>query len=397
MNNAAIIATTGLVAAILFHPRLSDSKGWRATVTPLASIIGSGFLVIGPILDASFGYLAPIAMAALCTVAILFGAAIRRNIARIAEVGERSVAERVLDRTASWVLATAYAVSVAYYLNLLGAFSVSLTAHDDPATARIVATAALLFIAFIGWTRGFSALEGLEKISVSLKLAIIAGLLLGLGIHFGDRFAAGDLILNPIQTTGWNAVWLIFGLLVTVQGFETSRYLGEDYDPQTRIASMSRAQWVSAGIYMVYILLLSFLFPAGTIPQRETAIISLMELVAPVLPALLVSAALAAQFSAAVADTAGSGGLLHELTGGKIAPRTGYVLLAGISLVLTWSANVFEIITIASRAFAGYYALQSAVAAAGYWISGRVAGATGFAALGVLGVLIAFLGMPFAG
>lgn len=122
-----------------------------------------------------------------------------------------------------------------------------------------------------------------------------------------------------------------------------------------------------------------------------------MELVAPVLPALLVSAALAAQFSAAVADTAGSGGLLHELTGGKIAPRTGYVLLAGISLVLTWSANVFEIITIASRAFAGYYALQSAVAAAGYWISGRVAGATGFAALGVLGVLIAFLGMPFAG
>ncbi len=74
MSNAAITGATALVAAILFHPRLSRSKDWRAIVTPLASIIGSGFLVIGPILNASFGYMVPAAMAALCGVAYLFGA-----------------------------------------------------------------------------------------------------------------------------------------------------------------------------------------------------------------------------------------------------------------------------------------------------------------------------------
>jgi hypothetical protein len=48
------------------------------------------------------------------------------------------------------VLTVAYAISVAYYLNLPRAFSVSRTAHDDPATARLVTTAVLLLIAFVG-------------------------------------------------------------------------------------------------------------------------------------------------------------------------------------------------------------------------------------------------------
>ena len=53
----------------------------------------------------------------------------------------------------------------------------------------------------------------------------------------------------------------------------------------------------------------------------ETAIIDMMHLVAPILPGLLVAAALAAQFSAAVADTSGSGGLFEELTQGRISTR----------------------------------------------------------------------------
>jgi amino acid permease len=100
VSNAAITGATALVAAILFHPRLSRSKDRRAIVTPLASIIGSGFLVIGPILNASFGYMAPAAMAALCGVAYLFGEAIRRNIARLGEVlrnAQPSSASRIMS------------------------------------------------------------------------------------------------------------------------------------------------------------------------------------------------------------------------------------------------------------------------------------------------------------
>jgi hypothetical protein len=31
------------------------------------------------------------------------------------------------------------------------------------------------------------------------------------------------LVINTPQVTGWNAVAMLFGLIVTVQGFETSR------------------------------------------------------------------------------------------------------------------------------------------------------------------------------
>lgn len=166
MTNAVILAATAftaLTALALFNPRLSRSKDWRATVTPLASI------------------------------------------------------------------------SVAYYLNLLGAFSVSLTDQHDPAAARMVTTAVLLLIGIVGWARGFSALERLEEISVSLKLAIICGLLLGLAIYLGDHLVSNDLILDPPQTTSWGAISLLFGLMATVQSFAPSRYLSEDYDPSVRI------------------------------------------------------------------------------------------------------------------------------------------------------------------
>jgi len=89
----------------------------------------------------------------------------------------------------------------------------------------------------------------------------------------------------------------------------------------------------------------------------------MMSHVAPVLPALLVTAALAAQFSAAVADTAGAGGLVSEQSKGRFSPRFSYVLLVVAGLVLTWALDVFAIIAFASRAFAIYYALQAVIAA----------------------------------
>ncbi|MCA0906049.1 hypothetical protein LCM27_06525 [Ruegeria marisrubri] len=392
----AVVSVVLLVTAALVHPRVSKSIGWRAIVTPLASIIGSGFLVIGPILETSFGYLAPVAMALLCLVAYAFGAAIRRNILRLEQAPDRSQAENILDTSASWVLAGAYAISVAYYLNLLGAFSVSLTPYDEPDAARLVTTATLILIAYVGWTRGFAALEGMEKFTVTLKLAIIAGLLVGLGVHFGQTAAAGELLINTPLTTGWPGLALLFGLIVTVQGFETSRYLGKEYDAATRVASMKRAQWIATAIYMVYIGMLSYVFAAGTIPFSETAIIDLMQIVAPILPVLLVGAAIAAQFSAAVADTAGSGGLLSELSKNRIPSRAGYILLAGVGVALTWTANVFEIITIASRAFALYYALQAAIAALGCWKRAENTKAISFLGLAVLGLVIAVAGTAVA-
>jgi hypothetical protein len=362
--NAAVLLTVALAISVLAMPRLYRFSPWRATITPLASIIGSGFLVLGPILNASYGRYAPLAMAALCGFAYLFGWAIRFNIACIEHAPEgRGTAAEWLEETASTALAFAYVISVTYYLNLLGSFALSLTPFSQPVYARLLTSAVFLVIAVVGWWKGFSALEKLEYGSVALKLSIIAGVLIGLAMFFTGKWQANVLIFNPPEKTGWSALTLAFGLLITVQGFETSRYLEEDYDARTRILSMRLAQWVASGIYLVYALLMAYVFPRDALKLNETAIIDLMRVVAPVLPPLLVAAALAAQFSAAIADTSGSGGLVHELTRGRITPRQAYVLLTIMGLLITWSANVFQIISYASRAFAIYYALQALIAA----------------------------------
>ena len=108
-------------------------------------------------------------------------------------------------------------------------------------------------------------------------------------------------------------------------------------------------------------------------------------------PAL--AAALAAQFSAAIADTGGCGGLVHELTNEKVPTRHSYVLVAGLGIALTWFADVFESISYASRAFALYYALQSAQAALSAWRLEIAYLRTGFfAALSLLGFAIPRVG-----
>lgn len=394
MLNALILAVVVAVGAVLLWPRLANATLWRAAITPLASIIGSGFLVLGPILDISYGGYAPLVMLGLCGVAYLFGSAIRFNIAQMDKAHSPSVLVDQLERVASAVLAFAFIISVAYYLNLFGAFGVSLTDLDDSYHARLLTTAVFIIILLVGWTHGFAALERMEQVSVGIKLAIIAGLIFALAVYFGEAVVADRLAFDSAQVSGWAALTLAAGLIVTVQGFETSRYLGATYDPPTRIRSMRLAQWISTAIYLIYIFLLTYAFDASATTLDETAIIDLMQVVAPILPMLLVAAALSAQFSAAVADTSGSGGLILELSKGKITAKIAYALLVGIGLVLTWSANIFEIISYASRAFAAYYALQAFIAALSAHRLGQTGRLSLFASLAALGAVIALFGQP---
>ncbi|WP_415257176.1 hypothetical protein [Sulfitobacter sp.] len=394
MLNALILAIVVLFGAILIWPRVANSILWRATVTPLASIIGSGFLVLGPILDISYGGYAPLVMVGLCGVAYAFGATIRFNIADIEMGGAHSAVLAALERAASVVLSFAFVVSVAYYLNLFGSFGVSLTDLDDSYHANLLTTAVFVLILLTGLLRGFSALERMEQVSVGLKLAIIAGLLFGLAVHFAEVTVNRGLAFDPPQVSGWAGVTLMAGLMVTVQGFETSRYLGASYDASTRIRSMQLAQWVSTGIYCVYIILLTYTFTPDALGLDETAIIDLMQVVAPILPLLLVLAALSAQFSAAIADTSGSGGLMAEVSGGLITEKRAYTLLVGIGILLTWTANIFEIISYASRAFALYYGLQAAIAAIRAAHCGQSVRAGCFGVMAVVGAAIAVIGTP---
>lgn len=391
-SNLLVLLSAGAALAWLLRPRWRSNADWRATLTPLASIIGSGFLVLAPLLLRHFGVHAATMMVALCALAYAVGAAIRHNIAAIEDGTADPPALAAIETVSSWALAFAYVVSVAYYLNLLGAFALAGVAGAPAAAARAVATAVLVLMAVLGWRGGLRALEKAEAFTVALKLAVIAGLLAGMAAALGTTPVPKGAPPEPVQA--FDALRLAFGMVITVQGFETSRYLRGAYDAATRVRTMRRAQIAASVIYVVYIALASRLFDAATVPASETAIIDLTASVASALPPMLVVAALAAQFSAAVADTGGCGGLVHELSGQRMPPRLAYVALAIGATLLTWSADVFEIISHASRAFALYYALQCGLAAARAWQRRHTLRASGFALLTAVMAAATVLGIP---
>jgi hypothetical protein len=73
-------------------------------------------------------------------------------------------------------------------------------------------------------------------------------------------------------------------------------------------------------------------------------------------------AAALSQFSAAVADTLAATGNLQESTAGHITSKWGCLFVGAGALALTWSGNTYEILALASRAFAFYYLMQCLVA-----------------------------------
>ena len=207
--NSSIVLAMALAGVFLLMPRIRTSHEWRAVITPLASIIGSGFLVLGPILARNYGLYAPVMMAVLCVTAWFFGSAIRFNIRAIEDDAPRSGMAAGIETASSWALAFAYFISVAYYLNLFGAFGVDLIPGTEPFHAKLLTTAIFGLILAVGWFRGFRSLERLEYGSVTAKLAIIAGLFVGLGVFFANHVLQSDLIFDAPEVTGWNALfWL---------------------------------------------------------------------------------------------------------------------------------------------------------------------------------------------
>jgi hypothetical protein len=58
---------------------------------------------------------------------------------------------------------------------------------------------------------------------------------------------------------------------------------------------------------------------------------------------------------------AGGGGLFSEFSRRRVSLQRSYLLVVLAAIVVVWSANIFEIIVLASRAFAFYYFLQCLV------------------------------------
>jgi hypothetical protein len=400
MLNIIIIVVAVLIGSYLaFSRRLSRSSSWQATVTPLASIMGSGFLVSAPLLAGIVGNLAVFAMAVLLLLAYMVGGAIRFNI-RYFEPIENKGHGPIQDTAflSRIVLVCAYFISITYYLQLLAAFLLNAFHVQSQVLADVITTVLLLIIGGIGMWRGLKELGAVEKYAVALNLGMIGALLVALVIYNVKLLVGGEWSLPALSSViDFHDMRVLFGLLIVVQGFEISRYLGTEHPAKQRIATMRAAQLLSAAIYLLFLALTTILFRKG-LGADVTAIIEMTKQVAVVLPILLAVAAIGSQFSAAVADDSGAGGLLEDITKKQLSIRHAYLLILLVTITLTWATDVNAIISYASRAFALFYMFQCIVAFMVAWrhkeLSHRTLRLANFAFISIICFLVFALGIP---
>ncbi len=404
MKTADIVLVLVLIAVfvILVCRPVRNNRNWSATVTPLASIIGSGFLVSVPLLAGTLGSWAVAAVASLVVVSFLIGGAIRYNI----RYGEPVLASaragraiRSIEGLSHLVLAGAYFIAVAYYLALLAAFGMKLLGWNDQVVGKIVATVLISGICGVGSLKGLGGVERIEKFTVSVNLAVIAAMLVSLAM-FGIDLPSGygwTATANETSAFDWDTVRFLMGLLIVVQGFETTRFMGQMYDPDTRIRAMKRAQIVSSLIYVVFFVLMVPLFPYFTSTDDVAELINVIGRVTPWLPFVVVAGAISSQFSAAVADSIGASGLVSDATHRIIDAKHAYLIIGAVSIFVIWKTDVVSLVALASRAFALFYALQCVVAVLVAHGHGRNATANWFGLLALLSLAVAVFGIPAEG
>lgn len=338
----------------------------KATSTPLASIFGSGFLVIVPILAGAVGPYSVFAMALVCAVAYCVGNVIRFNIRTAEPLLESDQARettRVLEKSSDLALVAAYVISVCLYINILASFLLGGigkgldTIHNE----HIVSVVVISTIGLVGYFKGLAMLEKLETIALWITLLIILALFAGFAAF--DVKAAASAIQWPKMPdrSWWQIATIVGGTLIVVQGFETSRYLGQEFDATTRINSCRLSQIVSTIVYLIFIALATPLMHFLGDKVEDNALIMLAGKASVLLPIPLVVAAVMSQFSAAVADTLGGSGNMVESTNKRVDNKHAYLIICGGAIILCFSPTL-TILALASRAFAFYYLLQCLVA-----------------------------------
>ncbi|MDF1883371.1 hypothetical protein JHD49_05395 [Sulfurimonas sp. SAG-AH-194-C21] len=338
----------------------------NARTTPLASIFGSGFLVMVPILVSTVGSYATLAMFFITLLAYSVGSVIRFNIKYAEPILKEKTNKRAafFEHFSDISLVLAYVVSVSLYLNILSAFVLTGLGIDSAFNEKILTSSIIVMITAIGIIKGLKPLEILEKYALEITIFIVVLLIAAFGLYDYNIFTTVKSFTMPTATehSTYEIVAILAGMLIVVQGFETSRYLGESYSSEMRIMTSRYAQIVSTIIYLIFI---SLALPVTHLLNgvySDNSLIELVTIVAPVLVIPLIVVAALSQFSAAVADTLAATGNIKEVFLGKVNSKMSY-LLVGVSAVgITWSIGTLEILALASRAFAFYYLLQTLVA-----------------------------------
>lgn len=338
----------------------------EATSTPLASIFGSGFLIIVPILAGAVGPYSVFAMAGICALAYAVGSVVRFNIEHAEPVLADHPAEIILalERSADLALVLAYVISVSLYLHILSAFVLGGLGIDNEINENVLTTVVIAVIMLIGVVKGLKPLEILEQWALYITLVIIVLLAIGFGVYDFNawRTTAGITLPAAADHSAWEILTIVAGTLIVVQGFETTRYLGGEFNAAVRISASRWSQIVSTVVYIVFVALALPLVYLLNGHYDDNGLIKLVGIASGLLVVPLIVAAALSQFSAAVADTMAATGNMEEVTHAELKAKCGYLIVGIGAIALTWSATTYEIIALASRAFAFYYMLQCLVA-----------------------------------
>jgi len=230
------------------------------------------------------------------------------------------------------------------------------------------------------------------------RAALVAVLLLttvlGVALFVNDvaDLLGPGLELPPVPGMGFADVLLVLGgIVITVQGFETVRYLADEYDRETRVWACRLSQLVSASIYIGFVAVATPVMGLGTADGADDTLLDITGRVVPLLSLPVVITAVLSQFSAATADTVAADGNLRRLFSSTMHGARPFVVSGAAAILLVWIAPTFTIIAVASRAFAAYYALQCVVALR---TSQRPAAKLGFGVLAAGLAAIVLLAQP---
>jgi len=337
-----------------------------AISTPLASIFGSGFLVMVPILVGAVGSYAMYAMLLITFVAYNVGNVIRFNIKNLEPILNTTASKRTrfLEKSSDVALLLAYIVSVSLYLHILSSFVLTGLGIDTNLNEDILTTSIIVLITLIGMTKGLEPLEILEKYALLITLGVVLLLIVAFGIFDINIYTSSQAFVMPQASdhSTWEVVAILAGMLIVVQGFETSRYLGATYSADLRIKTSKYSQIISTVVYIIFIALAIPVTHLLEGVYDDNSLIVLVGFVSAILVTPLIIIAALSQFSAAVADTLAATGNIQEVAEKYITLNKSYLLVGTFAIVITWSVHTLEILALASRAFALYYLLQTLVA-----------------------------------
>lgn len=338
----------------------------KAISTPLSSIFGSGFLVIVPILAGAVGKYSGIVMAGVCLIAYAVGYVIRFNIKNAEPIlaGNPGKATVGFERTSDIALVLAYIISVCLYLHILASFVLGSFHIDTELNENWMTTGIIVLILIIGLTKGLEILGSLEHVGLIITLIIIALLIFGYGYYdfMQWKSIAGIQLFKASDHSIWEIITIVAGTLIVVQGFETPRYLGNDFSVDIRVKASRNSQLIATGVYLIFIFVALPVVHVLNGQFDDNSLIKITTVAAGALLIPLVIAAALSQFAAAVADTITAAGNMGEISNNKITSKLGTLIVGVGAIALTWVADTLEILAIASRAFAFYYFLQCLVA-----------------------------------